>query len=52
MGPSKSGNSFEVKVAGLALRFPRLERFRPDKNPKDATTIKELDKIYNLQGKQ
>lgn len=52
MVPTKSGNSMEVKVAGLALRFPRLERFRPDKNPKDATTVSELEKIYSQQGKK
>ena len=29
-------------TAGLALRFPRLERFRDDKKPQDVTTLKEL----------
>ena len=29
-------------TAGLALRFPRLERFRDDKKPVDVTTIEEL----------
>ena len=50
MGPSKSGSAQEVKVAGFALRFPRLERFREDKNPTDATTIGELENIFKLQG--
>lgn len=31
-----------VHTAGFALRFPRLERFRDDKNPQEATTLKEL----------
>jgi len=29
-------------TAGLALRFPRLEKFRDDKKPNDATTLEEL----------
>ncbi|MFH1601386.1 MAG: ATP-dependent DNA ligase [Candidatus Shapirobacteria bacterium] len=33
---------------GLALRFPRLKRFR-DKNPEDITTIKEVQKLYQKQ---
>ncbi len=49
MGPSKSGNALEVKVAGFALRFPRLERFRDDKSPKEATTLSDVDKMYRLQ---
>ena len=28
--------------AEKALRFPRLERFRDDKTPEQATTVKEL----------
>ncbi|MFH0979387.1 MAG: ATP-dependent DNA ligase [Candidatus Roizmanbacteria bacterium] len=31
-----------VHTAGFALRFPRLERFRDDKNPLEATNLKEL----------
>ncbi len=35
---------------GFALRFPRLVRFREgDKRPEDATTVKELIELYNLQ---
>ncbi len=32
-------------TAGLALRFPRLERFRDDKNPQEVTTLKELKRL-------
>jgi DNA ligase-1 len=34
-----------VHTAGLALRFPRLERFRDDKNSRETTTLTELKKI-------
>lgn len=36
-------------TAGLALRFPRLVRFRDDKSPNEATTIKEVKKLFDLQ---
>src|SRR3990167_7018334 len=32
-------------TAGLALRFPRLEKFRDDKNPQEITTLKEVEKM-------
>jgi DNA ligase-1 len=35
--------------AGYALRFPRLVRFREDKNPDQITTLKETEKLYNMQ---
>jgi len=38
-----------VHTAGLALRFPRLERFREDKNPQEVTTIKEIEKMFKGQ---
>jgi DNA ligase-1 len=38
-------------TALLALRFPRLERFRDDKNPQDITTLRELTDIYQKQHK-
>ncbi|MCL4363967.1 ATP-dependent DNA ligase [Patescibacteria group bacterium] len=34
-----------VHSAGFALRFPRLERFRDDKSPQEATTLEELKKM-------
>lgn len=40
-------------TAGLALRFPRLIRFREDdKQAEDATTVDELNKLYLLQYKK
>ncbi|MBI4990713.1 hypothetical protein HZB96_01310, partial [Candidatus Gottesmanbacteria bacterium] len=45
------GTAYKVKIAGFALRFPRLERFRDDKSPEDATTLSEVEKIYKQQGK-
>ena len=46
---SKSGNAKEVDVAGYALRFPRLVRFREDKTQEETTTLKELHKMFNSQ---
>ncbi|MGA1820511.1 MAG: ATP-dependent DNA ligase [Thermoplasmatota archaeon] len=38
--------------AGLALRFPRFTgRFREDKAPTDATTVKEMIELYKAQVK-
>src|SRR4030042_6880752 len=36
-----------IHTAGLALRFPRLKRFRDDKKVEEATSSKELE-ILNL----
>lgn len=36
-------------TSGYALRFPRLVRVRDDRNVENATTIKELKKLFNLQ---
>src|SRR3989344_2147036 len=35
--------------AGLALRFPRLVRFRDDKDPRNATTVEEVQKLFRMQ---
>ena len=51
MKASKSGSAFDVDVAGYALRFPRLERFRDDKKSTDATTLREVEEIFKLQKK-
>lgn len=34
---------------GLALRFPRLVRFRPDKKTQEITTSQDVEKMYKLQ---
>ncbi len=51
MKPSKTGQAEEVDVPGLALRFPRIERLRDDKNPNEVTTLRELKQIYDAQKK-
>jgi DNA ligase-1 len=38
-----------VHTAGLALRFPRLERFRDDKKAEDATSLIEVEKMSKSQ---
>ncbi len=35
--------------SGLAIRFPRFIRWRPDKGPQDATTCKEIVEMYKSQ---
>jgi DNA ligase-1 len=34
---------------GYSLRFPRLVKFRDDKNPEDATTVAEIEKMHRAQ---
>lgn len=48
---SKSGSAMTVKSPGYALRFPRLVRFRDDKNPRDITTLKEIKSMFDRQKK-
>jgi len=38
-----------IHTAGLALRFPRLIRFRDEKTPEQATTTKELNTLFEMQ---
>ncbi|RJR23411.1 ATP-dependent DNA ligase [Candidatus Microgenomates bacterium] len=38
-----------IHTAGLALRFPRLVRFRDDKTQNQATTLRETEKLFELQ---
>jgi DNA ligase-1 len=43
----------EGKALGYALRFPRTVDFvRPDKQPEDVTTVAEIVRMHQLQGKQ
>ncbi|HVZ66650.1 MAG TPA: ATP-dependent DNA ligase [Patescibacteria group bacterium] len=51
MKASKSGSAFDVDVPGYALRFPRLERFRDDKKPEDVTALREIEEMFEAQGK-
>jgi ATP-dependent DNA ligase len=37
-----------IHSAGLALRFPRLKKFRDDKDASQGTTLKELKKIASI----
>lgn len=46
MKPIKIGKGEKVDIAGFALRFPRLERFRDDRRTEEATTVKEIEKMY------
>ena len=36
---------------GYALRFPRIVKERPDREPEDATSVSEIIKLYGMQGK-
>jgi len=49
MKPSKSGSAVDVDIPGLALRFPRLLKFRDDKRPEDVTTLDEVQKMLKAQ---
>ena len=39
-----------LHTAGYALRFPRLISYREDKNPQQATTVKEIKNMFKAQG--
>lgn len=38
-----------IHTAGLALRFPRLVKFRDDKSVAEASTVKEAEKLFKMQ---
>jgi hypothetical protein len=39
------------KHHGMALRFPRFMGYRPDKSAVDATEVKELEELFDMQFK-
>ena len=48
-----AGSGFVREGAGFAIRFPRFTgRWRDDKGPEDATTVKEISGIYKLREKR
>ena len=50
LSPShKCGWGKVAENAGLAIRFPRLEKWRTDKSPEDATTVQEIIEMYKNQ---
>ncbi|MEM0372557.1 MAG: DNA ligase, partial [archaeon] len=38
-----------VKGIGYALRFPRMLNYRFDRSPEEATTVREIIKMYKMQ---
>lgn len=49
LSPRHTAGRHSAKGRGYSLRFPRLVRFRDDKGPEDATTLKEIEKLYKMQ---
>ncbi|MEM2875575.1 MAG: ATP-dependent DNA ligase, partial [Candidatus Bathyarchaeia archaeon] len=50
LSPShKCGWGKIIENAGLAIRFPRMEKWRNDKSPEDATTVEEVIGMYRSQ---
>ncbi|MDP1710594.1 MAG: ATP-dependent DNA ligase, partial [candidate division WWE3 bacterium] len=49
--PAQGGSASGGKAdqTGLALRFPRLMAFRDDKTPEQATTVAEVEKLFEQQ---
>ncbi len=49
-GSKDSGSKTGAKSGrGYSLRFPRLVRFRDDKNPEDVTTVAEVEGMFKQQ---
>lgn len=51
LSPRHTAGRHGSNTRGYSLRFPRLVRFRDDKNPEDATTVEEIKKMYKAQKK-
>ncbi len=47
---SKQHTAGEVNGRGFALRFPRFLRLRSDKDIYEATTVKEIEEMFNREG--
>jgi len=45
-------NSPSHTAGGMALRFPRLMAFRDDKEPEQATTVREVEELFRQQRKR
>ena len=39
----------KAKQSGFALRFPRIQGWIRDKKPEDATTVREIEKMFQMQ---
>lgn len=50
--PVHTAGKTEKETYGLALRFPRMVKFRFDKSVAEATTVTELRHMYEDQGKK
>lgn len=50
--PNHTCNWSDKKNRGLALRFPRFERWRPEKAPEQATTVQEIRDMFSSQRKK
>jgi len=51
LSPLHNAGKTEEKL-GLALRFPRIMGYRPDKKAIEATTVKEITSMFHLQFKK
>ena len=49
LSPLHSAGKVGAKDQGYALRFPRIMGYRPDKSAEEATTVKEIKRLYKLQ---
>jgi DNA ligase-1 len=47
--PAHTCNWDEDQRRGLALRFPRFERWRPEKSPEQTTTVQEIASMFTEQ---
>ena len=41
--------SDKFATLGYSMRFPVFQRLRPEKGPKDITTVKEIKELYKTQ---